>query len=269
MTNVREAFTNEAQGIRFTFLTADALNDPMPTEHEDIGFFHPHELAGLAFCPADVDAARILCVEGVNHFLWDFDGTLADSYGLLTQNVLLTAERFGRQEDPTEILSMLKKSLPECIEVLSERYGITREAFRAEYDEVEAAGDLLTVTVIPGIPEVLHQLSERGAKHYIVTHRSRSSCEVILRNLGLMDCFEGMVTQEDPLPRKPAPDRCLYVLEKYGIQPCEAMMIGDRPLDITAGLGAGVLTLMLDADERFPDTDAHFRVTDIRQMLAP
>ena len=266
---MREAFTHEAQGIRFTFLTAQALNEPTATEHEALGFFRPHELAGLCFCPADVAAARLLCVGAVKHFMWDFDGTLMDTYGQLTQSVVLTARAFGHEEPPERVLSLLKVTLPHCIRVLSAEYGVEPEEFRRVYQPIDAAADLTLVPPVPGIPEVLRALKERGARHYIVTHRSRATCEAMLENHGLLPLFDGMVTQEDPLPRKPDPARCRAILERYGIAPEEAMMLGDRPIDITAGLGAGVLTLLLDRDGRFPDSDAHFRVADIRKLLEP
>ena len=267
MADVRETGTALAQGISFTFLTGRALSAPVATEHEALRFVSPRQMLGLSFCPADVGAVRWLNMADTRHFLWDFDGTLMDTYSVLTRMMADTCRRLGHEEDPAQLLSLLKHSLPYTMGVMAECYGISLDEFRSAYPEKETEADLLAVQPIPGIPQVLKALTERGAKHYIVTHRSRATCELMLRQHGLLAYFTGMVTAEDPLPRKPDPARCLRILESYGLAPGEAVMIGDRPLDVNAGRAAGLMTLLLDTEGRFPDCPADFTVSDIRQML--
>ena len=64
------AFYTEADhsGIRFTFLTARTEAAPVPTEHEDVRFVAPRELLQYTFCPADVNAARMLAFTGIRLF---------------------------------------------------------------------------------------------------------------------------------------------------------------------------------------------------------
>lgn len=44
-----------------------------------------------------------------------------------------------------------------------------------------------------------------------------------------------------------------YLIHKYKLVPEETVMIGDRPLDIEAGINAGVATLLLDEKAYFGD----------------
>lgn len=43
------------------------------------------------------------------------------------------------------------------------------------------------------------------------------------------------------------------MIHKYKLVPEETVMIGDRPLDIEAGINAGVATLLLDEKAYFGD----------------
>ena len=72
--------------------------------------------------------------------------------------------------------------------------------------------------------------------------------------------FAGYVTAEDKLPRKPAPDMLLHLMQQYQLDPSECMMVGDRPLDTEAGINAGVLSVLLDMEGRFPQGKCDLRI---------
>ncbi len=61
-----------------------------------------------------------------------------------------------------------------------------------------------------------------------------------------------MVTADNGFSRKPAPDSIYYLLKKYKLNPDETVMIGDRPIDIEAGLAAGVQTVFFDTKKTDP-----------------
>ena len=89
----------------------------------------------------------------------------------------------------------------------------------------------------------------------------------MLERHGLLAFFSGMVTSDDGFPRKPAPDSCLHLLGRYGIEPGAAVMIGDRPLDIAAGHGAGMRTCLLDTEGRFADIVCDVRAADAHALM--
>lgn len=70
----------EAQGIAFDFLTATATRAPVLTEHEGYALVYPAEMTKYVFCPADEVVARQIAFANVRACLWDFDGTLMDTY---------------------------------------------------------------------------------------------------------------------------------------------------------------------------------------------
>lgn len=62
---------------------------------------------------------------------------------------------------------------------------------------------------------------------------------------------------------RPAPDALLYFLERFGLEAGACMMIGDRPIDAQAGMNAGMLGCLRDADGLFPDFNPDIRVRSL------
>jgi len=80
----------------------------------------------------------------------------------------------------------------------------------------------------------------------MVTNTPESVARLELRRTGLMHYFELLyATQYNEEYSKPHPHGINYVLEKMGVSPKKALMIGDSELDIMAGEAAGVYTAQL------------------------
>lgn len=251
--------TGEAQGILFHFIEADTAALPVPTEHEAVKFVHPRELLKYDFCPADTLVARQLAFTGVRHAFWDFDGTLLDSYPAMVRSFVAGAADYGIAVTEERALSLMKENLRYCCDVIGGENGVTSDALiaafrRHEQDELEKG-----LPPVEGIPEALKALHDAGIRHYVATHRDLQ-CRELLEKAGLAQYFSGYVTQEDRLPRKPAPDMLLHLMDKRHLAPEECVMIGDRPLDTEAGINAGVLSVLLDTEDRFPDGKCDLRI---------
>ena len=259
VTDVREEAAYPHGNIRFTFLTAKTDALPILTEHEDARFVRPRELLHFDFCPADVHMARRLAFRQVRHIFWDFDGTLLDSYPAMVRAFVAGAADFGIAVTPERALSLMKNCLTHCCEVVGAENvvsaGSLADAFR-RHEQFELEKGLPPVE---GVPEALAQLHSRGVKHYVATHRDLQ-CRELLEKAGLLKYFSGFVTKEDRLPRKPAPDMLLHLMQKHGLKPEECLMVGDRPLDTEAGMAAGVTSVLLDAEDRFPDGKCDLRI---------
>ncbi len=261
VTDVQEAAAYPHGDIRFTFLTAKTDARPILTEHEEARFVTPRELLQLEFCPADRQMARMLAFRRVRHVFWDFDGTLLDTYPAMVQAFLAGAADFGISVTAEYALALMKDTLWHCCVVIGEEHGVAPDALlkafrRHEQDEL-AKG----LPAVAGVPEVLHALHERGVKHYVATHRDLQ-CRELLEKAGLLAYFSGFVTQEDKLPRKPAPDMLLHLMRKHSLAQEECLMVGDRPLDTEAGMAAGVLSVLLDPEGRFPGGKCDLRIPE-------
>ena len=267
VTNVKPLCEREAEGIRFTFLTAETDAEPTLTEHEAALFVPARKMLSYPFCPADEPVARSLALNEppLRHFFWDFDGTLMDTYPMMTDAFVRAAGSMGVNVSRDRALDLLKETLAHAVNVIAGENGLDGTALISAFRQEERMAE---VTVIPGIPEALRALDGR---HYLVTHRDRASLEA-LRQAGLLDLFDDFVTREDGLPRKPEPDMLLHLMRKHGLNPDECVMIGDRPLDTAAGRRAGMISCLLDVEGRFPDAPCELRATaagELASLLCP
>lgn len=262
----------EAQGIAFDFLTAAATAEPVLTEHEDYAFVHPADMTKYVFCPADEVVAQQIAFANVRACLWDFDGTLMDTYPLLTDVFVRVAAENGVILTAENALSLLKGTLRDACSALSGVTDASAEDLLAQCRAGEAAHLLDSPKLVDGIADLLRSLAARGVRHYVVTHRDLR-CRDMLDKCGILPLFSGFITHEDGYPRKPAPEMVQGCLARYGLTAAECVMIGDRPLDTRAGQAAGVRGILLDADGRFSgESSCEVRassVAEIAEMLLP
>lgn len=174
--------------------------------------------------------------------LFDLDGTLIDSIGLLLECVRHTFE--GRTPAPTDeewiagIGTPLRKQLAaytsseEEIEALTDRY---RTYQREHHDRLTWA--------FPGVPETLLELERRGHPMGVVTSKSNEMMDMGLRYVGLDRFMRTKIGMDSCSLHKPDPTPVRVALEELGYTPREAVFVGDSPHDIASGNGAGVVSV--------------------------
>jgi phosphoglycolate phosphatase len=90
-----------------------------------------------------------------------------------------------------------------------------------------------------GVEEGLAYLASSGYKLGSVTNKAEQFTIPLLRDLGIIDFFE-VIISGDVLPRKkPDPLPLLYAAEKMGVAPTQSMMLGDSKSDVLAARAAG------------------------------
>ena len=96
----------------------------------------------------------------------------------------------------------------------------------------------------PGIPELLEELRKRGVRLFVATNKSRAPSLKILRENGLLDYFEEVLTPESSTGGNQTKAELLKsALQRHGLTPSSCAMIGDTPGDIQAGKAAGMQTV--------------------------
>ncbi|QTE72314.1 HAD hydrolase-like protein [Clostridiales bacterium FE2011] len=182
-------------------------------------------------------------------YIWDLDGTLLDSYGVIVEAAARTAADEGINDPKDYILKVVKqKSCTAYMEEIGSQCGKTvREVFAQYQKHTHALDDL--ITLINGAKETLERLQEAGAVHFVYTHRGSSS-EPILERLGVLKCFREVVTSMYGFAPKPSGEGVRFLVEKYGLDPEQTWYVGDRTLDVYCAKDAGVKALLFLA----PDT---------------
>ncbi|MBR3842506.1 MAG: HAD-IA family hydrolase [Christensenellaceae bacterium] len=202
----------------------------------------------------------------IRNLIWDFDGTLFDTYPVSGGNFQRCIEdAYGVKEDVSEIMAKMKNSFDTAMEFYANKYGFGQDFCRAFYHVNDTSTPDLAKP-FSGVREFCLLAKEKGCRHFLYTHRDELTKEMLKKH-GLYDCFSGFITSADAFPRKPAPDAINYLLEKYGMAKDDAVMIGDREIDILAGKNAGIYAcLFFPENGAFPKTAADFKIREIMEL---
>jgi phosphoglycolate phosphatase len=90
----------------------------------------------------------------------------------------------------------------------------------------------------PGVREGIDQLQAAGFRLGCVTNKAERFTLPLLRDKGILDAFE-LVVSGDTLPqKKPDPAPLLHAAAWFGVAPGEALMVGDSRSDVKAARAA-------------------------------
>ncbi len=105
--------------------------------------------------------------------------------------------------------------------------------------ELYAANTAARSRLYPGVREGLDWLQARGYRLGCVTNKAAQFTEPLLATLGIRDAFD-LVVSGDTLPeKKPSPLPLLHAARHFGVEPAEALMLGDSVSDVKAARAAG------------------------------
>ena len=199
----------------------------------------------------------------IKNFIWDFDGTLYDTYPHTLAAFCETARRHGMEIDRDEAYRQFKITMWEAF-----RYYNVDEAFIAAFYDIENDLSFRPLGVpFPLIPEMLRFAAENGGRNYLYTHRDKVALDYLTRD-GLTGLFSGFVTKENGFPLKPAPDALNWLMLEHALDPETCLMIGDRPIDIGAGRAAGIAGCLFDPDGAAPQICCGYRCADPAALYA-
>ena len=186
--------------------------------------------------------------------VFDFDGTLVDSYPLI-EEAFAHVMRTHRLDDAARELFRRSRGLPlpEQMKLVAPQMW---EELVATYRSVDAT--LGHARVFRGIPTLVQKLHQAGAPLGVVSCKRRALVEAELEAVGLRRYFDVVIGYEDVTPPKPAPDPLLVAIGKLGLPRSSAIYVGDSLVDLQTGRAARVRTV-LAAWGLTPELRASFR----------
>ena len=172
--------------------------------------------------------------------LFDLDGTLINSIDHIVACWQHTVRAcLGREMAREEILPTLGRALLECFEEVAPGRS---EEMRVAYRAYQLQTHDTMITLFPGTRETLERLKSAGLELGVVTSKGLPVATEGLDLFNLLPFFNTLVTYEDTTRHKPHPDPLLTACERLGIEPGQALYVGDAVVDIQAGRAAGTQT---------------------------
>lgn len=181
-------------------------------------------------------------IRSVRHFIWDFDGTLFDTYPMIIGQIQEALGQFGCAIEPLELMEQLLHTVGTALAYCAEKFSIDDIQLNDAYSQLHQASALLPVAPpMESVEAVLSAVVARGGKNFIFTHRVLPSTQAYLDKYGLRHYFSHIIAPDTPgFAWKPAPDAIGHLLDAYRLDPREVAMVGDREIDLQSGRAAGV-----------------------------
>jgi phosphoglycolate phosphatase len=183
--------------------------------------------------------------------LFDFDGTLADSYPAITASVNHVRAAYGLAPLGVDDVRPHVGRGPDLLMDSTVGQGSASRnlaLYRAHHPSVMREGTKL----LPGVAAAVKELRHRGLRLAICSNKPVRFTRQLLEWLGMTDSFEVVLGPEDVPRPKPAPDMLLLALRRLGVTAGEVLYVGDMVVDIQTARAAGVTVWVVPtgSDER-------------------
>jgi len=135
-----------------------------------------------------------------------------------------------------------------------------RQAAMAFRTSIDYGQFLKYLTIEPYLKALLDWMRNRY-KTAIATNRT-DTMERLLREFGLADQFDLVVTSRDVERPKPFPDPLFKILSRFGVEPRQAVFVGDSEVDEATARAAGVPFIAY----RNPALEANWHIESLEEI---
>jgi HAD superfamily hydrolase (TIGR01509 family) len=174
--------------------------------------------------------------------IFDVDGTLVDSVDLHAAAWQESFRHFGHETDFAEVRSQIGKGGDQIMPVFIPRDQLERmqdeidqfrhDLFKREY--------LSQVRSFPHVPDLFNRVREDGRRIVLASSAKADELAAYKRIAGIEGLSDAETSSDDAEESKPQPDIFEAALDRLGLVPEEAVVVGDTPWDAKAATKAGI-----------------------------
>ena len=172
--------------------------------------------------------------------VFDWDGTLADSEACIIDAMQLasTEAKLPKRND-AQIRDVIGLSLDVAIEALfPEADTSIRSSVADRYREHYFSTSTSAVPVFEGVVEILEKLNQENYFLAVATGKSRRGLDRSLSESGLDKYFHTTRCADETIS-KPNPQMLIEIIDYFGLEAGDALMIGDSEYDLQMATNAG------------------------------
>jgi HAD superfamily hydrolase (TIGR01509 family) len=178
-------------------------------------------------------------MNGVNTFLFDWDGTLVNTADASFHAFKKSMDDIGVAldlESYSRIYSPNWHHMLEALHVPHERWEEVEDLWLQHY-----GGNI--PELMPGAEAIVKELHQREFTLGIVTNGSRSRVLYELLHCGFEGLFHVVICGEDVRNPKPHPEGLEIAIKQLGRKPESCCYVGDTPVDVETGKRARMRTI--------------------------
>lgn len=172
--------------------------------------------------------------------LFDFDGTLADSFAAITASTNFVRRSYDLPVLPEAVVREyvgygLSNLMQELVPTANPAEAVAR--YREHHRGAMFAGTRL----MPGVAETLPALAGRGVRMAVCSNKSVSFTRDLVAALGIAPYFAAVLGPEDVGGKaKPDPAMLYEGLARVGATAAETVYVGDMAIDVQVSRAAGM-----------------------------
>jgi HAD superfamily hydrolase (TIGR01509 family) len=181
--------------------------------------------------------------------LLDIDGTLLDSNSFHAESWVRTLEHFGYNTTFDAVVKQIGKGG----EYLLPNF-VPADKLRSQEEKINAFRKSLfhreyidRIVPFADARRLLELMRKRSLRIAVATSSEKSDLEVFKTLLKIHDLVEEDATSDDAEKPKPEPDIFRAALNFLGVDPGEALALGDTPWDVEAAGKAGIGTVAVQS----------------------
>ena len=178
----------------------------------------------------------------IQAILFDLDGLMVDSEPHSRASWQAVMARRGVTLEPSVLDGILGQRLIETARLFVERYNLSDapEQLSQEKEAYQIAYLNGQVKPMPGLSVLLDDVERRGVRTAVASSGARVYVQAVLDEMRLAHQFETLVTAEDVVHGKPAPDVFLLAARAVDVPPEQCLVLEDAPSGIQAAKAAGM-----------------------------
>lgn len=211
---------------------------------------------------------------GIELVIFDFDGTLGDTRSTIVATMQQTiSELHLSEKSDEECAATIGLTLRNCfrqlfpqlrdeeIEQCAEVYRRNFEVNKLRYKPV----------LFSHVKETLMWLREHDIRMTVASSRTTFSLHDLLEILEIDNYFDYVLGSEDVTHSKPDPEPVMKTLVKMNVDAARTLVVGDMPVDIMMGAGAGCMTCGVTYGngtyEELAQSGAGFIINDMAKLI--
>ena len=177
--------------------------------------------------------------------IFDLDGTLVNTSDDIAWVANRTLDAFGHPRMDKRLIKerigwgvvmLLKQIMPlESPEKIEEAKGVFLDLYSSHL--------VVKSALYPGVAETIGKFLSRGKKLAVLTNKPVNLSVRIIDELFAPKTFLKVIGGDSLPTKKPDPAPVLHIMEALGFGPDESVIVGDSPVDVEAGKGAGISTI--------------------------
>lgn len=204
-------------------------------------------------------------------FIFDMDGLMFDTERVFIGAWDYAGEKLGYGKAGYMVMKTLGKNTEACNQAWRDEFGADVNLtalwdYSREY--IEGYYSRHTVSVKPGLYELLTYLKREGYKLAVASSTKRHTVERHLTSTNVRSCFDVVITGDMVEKSKPEPDIYLRAAEELGVKPEDCCALEDSRNGLLSAHAAGMQVIMVPDLWQPDETVKEFIVGPFESLLA-